>query len=77
MSSASKPSRESDTIPIASSTSRINSTWPLNSSGVASRVPLYSGYSSVRNECLDTSKATAIWVGFSVSSKRVNIETKP
>ena len=55
----------------------MSSTWPLNSSGVASRVPLYSGYSSVRNECLDTSKATATWVGRSVSSRRVSIDTKP
>ena len=64
-------------MPIASNTSRISSTCPLNSSGVASRVPLYSGHSSVLHECLDTSKATAMCVGRSVSSSRVSIDTKP
>ena len=64
-------------MPMAPSTCSMSSTWPLNSSGVASRVPLYSGYSSVRKEWRDRSKATATWVGRSCSSRRVSIDTKP
>ena len=62
----------------ASSTSLMQrQTWPLNSSGVAMRLALYSAYSSVRNVWRDTSKATATWVGCSSRSTLISIEVKP
>ena len=54
-----------------------NSVCPLNSGGVSPRVPLYSGYSTVLNDSLDRSKATAMWVGFSVFRIFKSIEMNP
>lgn len=77
MSSASKPSTANRETCIASRTSPISSTWPLNSSGVLERLALYSVNSSERQVLRDTSKATAKCVG--ASSRRVlaSIEAKP
>ena len=76
-SSASNPSDSTYGIDIDSSTSRISGTWPLNSSGLADRVALYSGYSTVRKVVRDTSKATPMWVGFSSRSALMSMEVKP
>ena len=46
MSSASKPSSASTVMPSAPRTSLVMSIWPRNSSGVADRPALYSGYFS-------------------------------
>ena len=62
-SSASKPSTSTCRIRSASSTSCSSGDWPVNSVGVAERPALYSAYSSVRNVCRETSKATPTWVG--------------
>ena len=50
MSSASKSSLAMVVMFIAFSASWSSGTWPANSGGVSPRVPLYSGYSRVRNE---------------------------
>ena len=55
----------------------ISDTWPLNSSGDLERLALYSAYSSERNVCRETSKATATWVGCSSRSTLISIEVKP
>ena len=62
---------------MASSTSRISGTCPRNSSGVAERVALYSGYSTERKVCRDTSNATPMCVGFSSRRVLMSIEVKP
>jgi hypothetical protein len=61
----------------AVSTSRISGTCPLNSSGLAERVALYSGYSTERKVCRDTSNATARWVGCSSRSALMSIDVNP
>lgn len=60
-----------------SSTRRITSTWPRNGSGVASRVPLYASYSSVRNVVRPRSNATATCVGCSSRRRLASIDVKP
>ena len=40
-------------------------------------MPLYSGYSLVRNEYREMSNATARWVGFSFVSRLISIAMKP
>ena len=77
MSSASKSSFTTVVMPIACRASRSSGTCPLNSTGVASRPALYSGYSRVRKELREISKATAMWLGFSFWSRLRSIETKP
>ncbi len=62
---------------MAASASCSSGTCPTNSGGVSPRVPLYSGYSRVRNEYREISKATATCVGFSFASRLRNIERKP
>ena len=52
-------------------------TWPLNSDGLAERVALYSGYSSLRKVWRETSNATATWVGCSSRRVLMSIEVKP
>ncbi len=76
-SSASKPSTAKRGACIASSSSPISSTWPLNSSGVLERFALYSVNSSDRHVLRETSKATAKCVG--CSSRRVfaSMDAKP
>ena len=76
-SSASKPSFSIVGIRSASSTSLTSETWPENSSGDLERLALYSAYSSVRNVCRDTSKATPTCVGCSSRSTLISIEVKP
>ncbi len=76
-SSASKPSASTYGMFSAVSTPRISGTWPLNSSGLAERVALYSGYSTERKVCLLTSKATPRCVGCSSRSELMSIEVKP
>ena len=76
-SSASNPSTWSTGTFSAPSTSWIRLTCPLKSSGVALRVALYSGYSSLRNVWRETSKATARWVGRSSRSALISMEVKP
>ncbi len=49
----------------------------MNSGGVSARVPLYSGYSRVRNEAREMSNATPRWVGFSFCSRMSSIDRKP
>ena len=61
----------------ASSTSLISATCPLNSGGDADRLALYSAYSSLRNVCRDTSKATARCVGCSSRNTLISIEVNP
>ncbi len=51
--------------------------WPLNESGVAERVALYSGNSAERNVVRDTSNATPTWVGRSSRRVLMSIEVKP
>ena len=55
----------------------MSSTWPMKGSGVASRVPLYSEYSSVRKVPPARSKATATCVGASCSMRESSMEAKP
>ena len=55
----------------------MSGTWPLKGAGVASRVPLYSAYSSVRKVWSDTSKATARCVGRSSASSLMSIDRNP
>ncbi len=62
---------------IAARASCSSGTWPTNSGGVSPRVPLYSGYSRVRKENREMSKATATCVGFSFARRSRNIEMKP
>lgn len=76
-SSASKPSIAKRSACIASSSSPISSTWPLNSSGVFERFALYSGNSSERQVLRETSNATAKCVGASSRSVFASIEAKP
>ncbi len=76
-SSASNPSTANRSACIASSSSPISSTCPLNSSGVFERVALYSGNSSERHVLRDTSKATAKCVGASSRSVFASIDAKP
>ncbi|PQM48550.1 hypothetical protein C1Y40_01240 [Mycobacterium talmoniae] len=64
-------------MPNAPSTSLVMSIWPRNSSGVADRLALYSGYRSARKVCRDTSNAAAIWVGVSSRSRLINMAVKP
>ena len=45
--------------------------------GLVERLALYSAYSSERNVCRDTSKATARWVGVSSRSTLISIDVKP
>ena len=61
----------------ASSTSLINETWPRNSSGVLSRLALYSAYSSTRKVWRDLSNATAMCVGSSSRRTLMSIAVKP
>ncbi|SHT68916.1 Uncharacterised protein [Mycobacteroides abscessus subsp. abscessus] len=77
MSSASNPSSASTVMPRAWSTSLVMSICPRNSSGVADRVALYSGYRSDRNVLRETSKAAATCVGASSRSRLINIEVNP
>jgi len=49
----------------------------MNSAGVSPRVPLYSGYSRVRKEYREISKATARWLGFSFCNRLSIIEMNP
>ena len=76
-SSASKPSFSNAVMPSAATTSLIRPTWPLNSSGLLLRLPLYSAYSCTRNVCRDTSNATPTCVGRSSRSTLMSIEVKP
>ena len=76
-SSASKPGSASTVMPRALSTSLVMSIWPRNSSGVADRPALYSGYLSTRKVCRDTSKAAAMWLGDSSRSRLISIAVKP
>ncbi len=76
-SSASKPSTAKRCARIASSSSPISSTCPLNSSGVFERFALYSGNSSDRQVLRDTSNATAKCVGVSSRSVFASIEANP
>ena len=62
---------------MAARASLSSSVCPLNSGGDSPLVPLYSGYSSVLKECLDKSKATAKWVGFSFCRMFNIIEINP
>ena len=64
-------------MPMAFSASSRRGIWPTNSTGVSPRVPLYSGYSRVRNEYLEMSKATARWVGFSFWRRLMSIAMNP
>ncbi len=50
---------------------------PLNSLGDSDRFALYSGYSRVRKDCRDVSKATAMWVGFSALMRLISIARNP
>ena len=78
MSSASCPSSESVRTPSAASASWMSSICPLNSSGAAERVDLYSGYSAVRcSVARETSNATARWVGSSSVTRFATIDRKP
>ncbi len=52
-------------------------TCPVNSTGVSPRVPLYSGYSRVRNEKREMSNATPTCVGFSFCRRLMSIAMKP
>lgn len=76
-SSASKPSIANRETFIASSSSPISSTWPLNSSGVLERFALYSVNSCERHVLRDTSKATAKCVGASSRIVLASIDAKP
>ncbi|CAM5693896.1 hypothetical protein SHIRM173S_07071 [Streptomyces hirsutus] len=76
-SSASNPSTAKRGVFIASSSSPISSTWPLNSSGVLERFALYSGNSAERQVLRETSKATAKCVGASSRSVFASIDAKP
>lgn len=77
MSSASKPGSASTVMPSAPSTSLVMSICPRNSSGVADRPSLYSGYFSLRNVCRDTSNAAATWLGCSSRSRLMSIAVNP
>ncbi len=77
MSSASNPSSSRCRMCSASSTSLINGSWLLNSSGVLLRLALYSGYCSSRKVCRDMSNATPTWVGCSSRSTLISIEVNP
>ncbi len=57
--------------------SLMSGTCPLKGSGLASRVPLYVGRTSVRNEARPASNATATCVGFSSRSRFVSIDVNP
>ncbi len=76
-SSASNPSTANRSAFIASSSSPISSTCPLNSSGVLERFALYSGNSSDRHVLRDTSNATAKCVGASSRNVFASIDMKP
>ena len=76
-SSASKPGSASTVMPSAASTSLVMSIWPRNSSGVADRPALYSGYFSDRNVWRDTSNAAATCVGDSSRSRLISIAVNP
>ncbi len=76
-SSASKPSTANRGTFIASRSSPISSTCPLNSSGVLERFALYSGNSVERHVLRDTSNATAKCVGASSRSVFASIDAKP
>ena len=77
MSSASKPSTANRSACIASRSSPISSTWPLNSSGVFDLFALYSVNSSERHVLRETSNATAKCVGASSRSVLASIDAKP
>jgi len=62
---------------MARMVSRMSGTWSRKSSGRASRVPLYSAYSSVRKVWRPTSNAMATWVGSSSASSLTSMERKP
>ena len=62
---------------MVSSTRWMTSTWPLNGAGVASRLPLYASYTSVRNVVRPASNATATCVGASSRSRLAIIEKNP
>ncbi len=64
-------------MPSATNTSLVMSICPRNSSGVADRPALYSGYFSERNVCRDTSNAAAMCVGCSSRSKLISIAVNP
>ena len=52
--------------------------WPANSSGVADRVDLYSGYSAVRCSVeRETSNATAMCVGDSEPTRLATMDKNP
>jgi hypothetical protein len=76
-SSASKPSTAKRRTRIASSSSPISSTWPLNSSGALERFALYSANSAERQVLRETSKATAKCVGSSSRNVFDSIDVKP
>ena len=77
MSSASNCGLLSDGMCIVSRTRSITATCPLNGAGVASRLPLYASYTSVRNVVRPASKATATCVGASSRSRFAIIEKNP
>ncbi len=77
MSSASNPSTAKRSACIASSSSPMSWTWPLNSSGVLERFALYSVNSSERQVLRETSNATAKCVGASSRSVFASIDAKP
>ena len=77
MSSASKPTFSMNGTRRALSTSLINETCPWNSSGDLARLALYSAYCSARKVALETSKATARWVGCSSRSTLMSIAVNP
>ena len=64
-------------MPSAPSTSLVMSIWPRNSSGVADRPALYSGYFSSRKVCRETSNAAAMWLGCSSRSRLISIAVNP
>jgi hypothetical protein len=76
-SSASKPSFSTVRIRSASRTSLTRAIWPENSSGDFDRLAVYSAYSSLRNVCRDTSKATATCVGCSSRRTLMSIDVNP
>ena len=77
MSSASKSSFSRVRTPMAFRASCSSGTCPLNSGGVSPRLPLYSAYSRVRNDCREMSNATARCVGFSFWSRSSSIDRNP
>ena len=76
-SSASYPASDTRGMPSASSTSKIRLSWLRKSAGVSRRLALYSTYCSCRKVGSLRSKATAMWVGFSIGSILMSIAVKP